>query len=145
MDGRDKVYLSVFLEDDNVEVIGEVEVKNHTFSYLVINGIQWPHSRIKFFNFGERVIDTLSTTAAWDFGTGLNVLDKRTVSAPTTAVSWAVLADGYNAPLAGTKIISMNFCLRISSKKSKYVCQTLRGFKDKILLTFPNFTAYLFK
>jgi hypothetical protein len=87
MDGRGEVYLSVFLEDDNVKVIGAVEVKNHTFSNLVINGIQWSHSRIKFFSFGERATDTVSTKATWDFGTGLNVLDKRTVSAPTTALS----------------------------------------------------------
>jgi hypothetical protein len=39
MDGRGKVYLSVFLEDDSMKVIGAVEVKNHTFSNLVINGI----------------------------------------------------------------------------------------------------------
>jgi len=40
MEERGKVYLSVFLEDDNMKVIGAVEVKNHTFSNLAIYGIQ---------------------------------------------------------------------------------------------------------
>jgi hypothetical protein len=53
MDGRGKVYLSVFLENDNMKVIGAIEVKNQTFSNLVISGIQWSHSRIKFFSFGK--------------------------------------------------------------------------------------------
>jgi hypothetical protein len=39
MDGRGKVHLSVFLEDNNTKVIGAVEVKSHTFSDLVINAI----------------------------------------------------------------------------------------------------------
>jgi len=30
-------------------------------------------------------------------------------------------------------------------EKVEYVYQTLGGFKDEILLPFPNFTAYLFK
>jgi hypothetical protein len=82
MDGRGKAYLSVFLEDDNMKVTGTVEVKNSTLSDSVINGIQWSHSRIKFFSFNERATDTLSTKTTWVFGTGLNVLGKRTVSAP---------------------------------------------------------------
>jgi len=77
----------VFVEDDNMKITGAEEVRSHTFSNLVINGIQWPHSRIKFFSFGERATDTLSTKAMWDFGIGLNVLDKRTESAPTNVLS----------------------------------------------------------
>jgi len=90
MDGRGKVYLSVFLEDDNMKVTGAVEVKNHTLSNLAINRIQWSHSKIKFFSFEERATDTLSTKTTWDVETGLNVLDKRAVSAPTTALSAVV-------------------------------------------------------
>lgn len=77
----------MFVEDDNMKVTGAEEVKSRTLSNLVINGIQWPYSRIKFFSFGERDTDTLSTKATWDFGIGLNVLDKRIVSAPTTVLS----------------------------------------------------------
>jgi len=38
------------------------------------------------------------------------------------------------------EFLSMEF-----EEKVEYVYQTLGGFKDEILLPFPNFTAYLFK
>ena len=106
---------------------------------MVINGIQWSHSRIKFFSFEERATDTLSTKTTWDFGTGLNVLDKRTVSAPTTALS----AELYR--LTG---IIRHYCYQDNleeflstefEKKVEILLSDPLGFYGQNLTSFPKF------
>jgi hypothetical protein len=71
----------LFLKDDNMKVYEGAEVKAHIFSNLVMNGIQWSHSRICFFNFGESTIEILSMKVWRAVGAGLNVIYRNKASA----------------------------------------------------------------